>query len=247
MTDNSVGPVPQNTWEPSCKVLVFFSLLGGLIGFAVFHAIHPVFAFATSELPSVPTEEQLQQYIVSLKEFLSRNNAVDMAVIGACMGGAIGIGTVRSRRFSSGLFGGIAGLLCGAWSGYVTGFPSGDAVSSTADKSLIQAGVLHFAVWCAIAVGIATTISFVQGGMISAFKGVLAGLITSLLVVVTHTIAASVLFPTADLAHVVPRPLAERAVWMLACSAMFGIALSFGLRPAKPGDLAGKATAPAVK
>lgn len=233
MSEHSEALKFQTAWEPSFKVALFFSLIGGLIGFVVFTAIHPVFAFATSELPPVPTEEQLQQYIVSLKEFLSRNNAVDMAVIGACMGGAIGLGTVRSRRLSSGFVGAIAGLLCGALSGYVTGSPSGAAVSSTADQSLIQGGILHFAVWGAIAVGIATTISFVQGGMIPAFKGILAGLITSLLIVITHTIAASMLFPAADLAYVVPGPLVERAVWMLACSAMFGIALGFGLRPPK--------------
>lgn len=233
-TIDSQPPNSSQIWQPSLALAALAALAGGSAGLAVMEPLHPLFAFETmKELPIEPTAEQMQKFTATQTNFFCHNNAVYLAVVGAALGLAVGGLSVHRRRVTSAIAGGVAGCLAGAAGGYFTGFAIGQAMVISADQSLVQAALLHLAVWGPIGLGISAVVGVIQGGAATAVQGALAGLVASLLIVVGYILVASIAFPAANLIHTVPEKTSQAIVWIVTTSLCFGLALHFGLKPSK--------------
>ncbi|MCA9128090.1 MAG: hypothetical protein KDB22_13440 [Planctomycetales bacterium] len=226
---NATSPV---VWAPKPVSLAVFAIGGSIVGLAILHSLHPIFAFQpVPELPIEPTTEQVQAFEASFTDFYSRNGAIDMAIIGACLGAAFGIGTAVVNRFLCGVLAAIAGAVIGAVSGFATGLYVGSLFASSAPQSLVQSGIFHLAVWGPMAAGIASVIATAQGNVTQGVKAVFAGLIAGLAAVASYIVIASILFSSANLYHIIPETFSERVAWILICSSVLAATLAAGLKP----------------
>ena len=226
-------------WQPPLSMTIVSSVLAGLIGACIICLIDPVFAIdALPELPIEPSDEQIAAKWKSESDFYGRNAALDMAILAGLLGMSIGAGTVSRARVQSGLAGGAVAAVAAATSAYITGRPIGWAMLVSEDQSLVQSGMLMFAVWGALAVGMAIAIGFVQGGAASVVQSIISAIISAIFVVIAHTIVFAIAFPSANLIFVVPNSTAERVVWGVTCCTVLGLGMAIAMRTEKklPND-----------
>ncbi len=223
---------PSKAWSPALPLSVLACVVGSLIGMVIVHGIEPLFAYADlPELGIAPKPELVQQHLAATYDFWSKNFAVDFAIIGLCLGAALGCVADRARRANSMVLGAILGAIGGAVASYIVGRFIAEAIIQSADQSLVQSTIFHFAVWSAMLAPALGVIGYLHRGIAAAPSFALGGVGLGVLVAVVHNLVFSVAFSKANLLMIMPASLTERIVWAVVCGSVVGLGLSLGSRP----------------
>lgn len=237
MNDANVSAV-GNAWLPSFTATLIATLLGGAIGLGIIMAIDPVFAFPNlPPVPEQPTDrdlELIQKHITARGQYFSYNYALEFAILGGILAAAIGFCTCRSRKIPSAIVGASAAAIAGGVSGLLSGKPIGEAIEQSQGFTLTQAGMFHWSVWGAMTIAMAVAIGWVQGGFRQAVQAAIAGAVASILAVLLYLVAASVIFLSDNLAHLIPLETNHRGFWIASCAILFAVGFTFAMRPSKP-------------
>ena len=227
---DSSAPLPS-TWNPGLFSSLLGCCLGGLVGMGVVNAVDPYFKFPPlPELGISPSSELVQKHHAAQIEFHSSNLSLNLAIVGLCLGLAIGCLTTRRHRFISSLLAGIVGAMAGALSGYLMGALVAKAIIASANQSLLQSTLYHFACWGAMVTGIVTLLGAIQGGVKRLPDLLVIGLLLGLCVALVYNIVSSALFSGSNLLLVIPASMTERGLWILITSITFGLGLHLLLR-----------------
>ncbi len=234
----SPSPAASAAWSPSIFSSVMACVLGGVLGLGIALAIDPVFAYP--DLPPVPQEPSakdkalIEQHQQARGEFYSRNYAVSFAILGACLGAAIGLFTTRSGRIPSAIVGALLAGAGGSLVSLIVGKGIGIALEQSKGFSLVEAGGLHLATWGAMVAALALGIGWIQGGAGEGVKCGVAGAIASALAVVVYLISASVVFLDDNLGRLIPQGIPHQVLWIVTCTVVLGLILAVALRPSPP-------------
>lgn len=244
-------------WEPPLGLALTATIVGGLIAFAVFHWTTPVYEYqAMGELPIEPTPEQVAAYEKAHTDYYSYNFAYELAITGICLGLAVGAVTTKRRRIINAIAAGALGGIVGGLAGYLAGIPTGFAMAYTTDPDLVKSALYNVAIWGSIGAAIAGVVGANESGAAHAAKCSVVGLIGGCLAAVAVVLVFSLAFPNYDLMYFVPNlptsatadsPFAkelvpQRIVWVLTCTAVYGLLLGVGLKPEKASVLEEAAT-----
>ncbi len=223
---------PSTAWSPALSLSVLVCVVGSLLGMAIVHGIEPLFAYADlPELGIAPKPELVQQHLAATYAFWSKNFAVDFAIIGLCLGAALGCVADRPRRATSIVWGAISGAIGGAVASYIVGRFIAEAIIQSADQSLVQSAIFHFAVWSAMLAPALGVIGYLHRGIAASPSFALGGVGLCVLVAVVHNLVFSVVFSQANLLMILPASLTERIDWAVVCASVVGLGLSLASRP----------------
>lgn len=222
---------PARAWSPGLGASIAACVVGGLVGAGVIHAIAPVFPYADlPELGIAPPPELVAKHRDATLAFWSQNFAIDFAILGLCLGAAVGCVADRNRRVAAIVLGAVCGSIGGAIASFVLGRFIALAIIQSADQSLVQSTIFHFIAWSAMLAPALAAIGFLHRGIIAAPSFALGGIGLGVLAAVTYNLAFSVAFSQANLLMLVPVSLTERIVWGAVCAAAVGLGLSLGSR-----------------
>ncbi len=229
--DSSLVSVARPTNAALWMALVG-GLLGGLIGFVVVNAAHPVLPFEDlPELGMSPSAELVKRYHVAEYAFRSGNGAVDCGILGGCLGLVIGLFTVRRRALGA-IVTGVAGLALGALAGFVIGRFVATALITSVPQTLAQSAFYHGAIWGLIGAGIGASVGLLNRS--SAFLNLtIFGLIGGVLGAIVFNIVAPIVAPASNLSIITPASAAERIVWIGSAAVCIGLFVGLGLRDAQ--------------
>ncbi len=235
MDNDTESKADAVAWAPSLPLAAVAALIGGLIGFAIVQPLDPIIAHADiPELSLSPSDEEIEEFIQAKVDFYGGNYAVDLAIIGACIGLVFTGLTVPRMKVPSAILSAILGALGGGAMAYYAGQTTGIELAFSKDQYLTTAAMLNFGIWGGMGVGIALGAGPFQGGAAATVKAVLAAVIAAILLVVVYVLVASIVFSGANLINFVPVSFTERLVWIVVSSLTFGAAMSVGLKPAEP-------------
>lgn len=242
MNDSDLAPAAvshsASKWAPSLGASLLACILGVGVATLLIHGIDPYFKFADlPELGISPSAELVLKHNAAQHAFYSQNLSLDLAVLGLCLGLAVGIITSTQRRIVAGLAGGVAGLVGGALAGYFVGIQVAQAVIISADQSLVQSTLLHFAAWAGILALLMLAVGSVHSGFRSSLDQLLIGLLLAFIVACAFNVLSSAVLTGSNLLMVIPQSLTERLVWLGITSTVLGLSLYFFLKP-KPSPSA---------
>ncbi|MEZ6133886.1 MAG: hypothetical protein R3C53_03140 [Pirellulaceae bacterium] len=220
-------------WSPGLQAATLACIGGGLVAFFVIRSLHPYFAFADlPELGIAPSEEMVAKHIAATQAFWAHNYALDFGVLGLALGAVIGAVATATRRIPSCIAGAASGLVGGAAAGYGAGLMVARTIRLSADQSLVNSTLLHFAVWGTVCGLIVFSISCIQAGVMRALNNLVIAILLGLGIAALYNLGTSLIANSYDLTFIFPTTLVHGLVWAITCSAMLGLGLHFGLRPA---------------
>ena len=221
----------QIVWEPSFGRSLLACGLGGAAAFSIVQATYPMFAMTDlPELGISPSPELVKRFTEAQYAFWTSNYSLATAILGLCMGAAVGLVSTKARRVVSGIAGGLAGIAGGA----VAGFYCGRLVAGTqivsADQSLLQSTLVHFSVWAAVFALSVAVVAVIQIRLAAVLEMLIVSLLAALAVAVLYNMSASIFFSNSNLLLLFPETLTERAFWFALASLVLGVGLHLGLK-----------------
>ncbi len=242
MSDTSplspASPSSTSAWSPSIFSAVAACVLGGVLGLGIASSIDPAFPYPdlrpVPQEPSAKDKPLIELHQKARGEFYSHNYAVSFAILGACLGGAVGLFTTRTRRLPSAFVGALLAAVAGAGVSMTVGTTIGVALEQSKGFSLVEAGGLHLSTWGAMIAALALGIGWIRGGAAEGLKCGLSGAIASVLAVMVYLIAASALFLDDNMGRLIPLEIPHKTLWILTCTALVGLLLAVALRPSAP-------------
>lgn len=242
IVDTAVAPAADRTTRPVPILLLALAVfIASLLGAIVVGQVGDVVVMPDdfANMPLQPSPEYMARYQAALSRMTSGNFALRFAIIGGCVGAAIGLAAAIKNRGLAVLGGMLGGGLAGAASGFILGRASAYLTNVTQGESInlvgipidpmLQTTAMQCFSWALVGIGIGLGWALADRGgkpaatsMLQAIQG---GLLGGILAGIIFSVAAAIFFTVSNAFTFVPEKLSERVVW----ATIGGVSVGVGL------------------
>ena len=238
-TTAETSSAPSTTQPMKIMLLLIGLIVGAVLGLAIVLRIDPVITMP-DELgawPLSPSAEYMQRYNQAYSNMWMGNLAINFAIIG------LATGTITTCLLSRGVSltgrlllpiltlvgGGLAGLLTGLMLASAHGTQGRLDVFGWQLDPMLQAVLFQTIVWSGIGVGLGAGVALSLRKPIG--KCIAGGILGGFAAAVLHALLGSIIFPTSDMANLLPPNTVERFIWAAYSAACLGGGIWWSLRP----------------
>ncbi len=236
MGNSDIDAVTDETLSP-VKILVA-ATVGGLLGCVTFHWVDP--AFKMPEMGDgglAPSPEYLAAYDAALTAMMTRNYALDLAIIGLLLGTSMGFFASPLAPVRRAVIAGVLGMLGGAVGGALAGTAMAQALAGGGQPftfagiyfdPMLQGGLAQLSAWAPLSVGIAAALCWSQRSVSAVLKGIGMGILAGSIAAVGYTVVSSLVFPSGSSFDAVPVGFAQRLTWVACGSWSLALTVNYG-------------------
>lgn len=229
----------QPTNAPMQPTLLMASLvIGALLGIALVLPLDPVISMPEElgSWPINPTAEYMAKYNQAYSKMWMGNLAINFALIGVATGAVPALMFARRASAGSRVAMVLLSLLGGGLAGLVTGLMLASAHSTQGRFNLLgwnldpmfQSVLFHTICWSSIGIGIGAAIAMGRRQPVS--KGIMGGLMGGFIAAMLHALIGSIVFPSSDMANLLPPNAIEKFLWVAYSAAALGGGIWWMLR-----------------
>lgn len=223
-------------------MLIGCLVLGALLGLGLVLQIDPVLQMPEElgSWPMNPTAEYIAKYNQAYSRMWMGNLLIDFAIIGFLTAFVPALLSARRASIGSRFAMVVLSLIGGGSAGLVTGLMLGSAHSTQGRLTLLgwmmdpmlQSVLFHTICWSGIGMGIGAAMA--KGYKQPVANGIVGGLLGGFMAAMLHALVGSILFPSSDMANLLPPNATERFLWVAYSSAAIGAGIWWMLRERRP-------------